>query len=271
LIDRRASETGQHQESSTDRVIAAEQRARDTAKGDEIAGRRDEAAAERDRAAERRERDVAELAAQDGAVGDLAVEELKRLLAEAASDRVQAAQDRRFAAEDRARAANARAEALAALEEAHFDDLTGAYRRGFGEQMIRAEIERARRGDGRLALVVVDVDGLKTVNDTEGHVAGDAMLRDVADAIQANVRSYEPVVRIGGDEFAFTLAGVDQAGAGERCAVIRAELARRPSGARISVGCAEFRPEDDFSDLYWRADAALVAASKRRGRFTRQP
>ena len=114
------------------------------------------------------------------------------------------------------------AEALEALESTHFDDLTDAYRRGFGAHMLRAEIERARRRDGRLVVALVDVDGLKAVNDMEGHFAGDEILRQVVVAIRANIRSYEPVVRLGGDEFAFTMAGVDLNGARERCTLIQA-------------------------------------------------
>jgi diguanylate cyclase (GGDEF)-like protein len=117
----------------------------------------------------------------------------------------------------------------------------------------------------------VDVDGLKAVNDTEGHFAGDELLRDVVTAIRANVRSYEPVVRLGGDEFAFTLAGMDLNGARERCAVIQAELARSPSRARITFGCTGLRADDDLSGLYRRADCALVEARKRRSRITSQP
>jgi diguanylate cyclase (GGDEF)-like protein len=239
--------------------------------------RRDTVAAERDRAAEQRDQQIAKLnrVGRNGSAGDQAqrvADQLQRLLAEAASDRARAAADRELAANDRARAAQERAEALEALEDAHFDDLTRAHRRGFGEQLLRAEIDRARRRDGRLVLVMVDVDGLKAVNDTEGHFAGDELLRDVVSAIRANIRSYEPIVRLGGDEFAFTIAGVGLNGARDRCTLIQAELARRPSGACVTFGCTGLRPDDDLSELHRRADIALVEARKRRSsRITSSP
>lgn len=272
MIRERAS--GREREAaSTDRVQAVEKHARDAARRDELADRRDEAAAMRDRAAERRDRRIGELESlrNDGNTDHEVVGQLKGLLAGAASDRARAAADRALAAEDRARAAEERAEAIEALESTHFDDLTDAYRRGFGAHMLRAEIERARRRDGRLVVAMVDVDGLKAVNDMEGHFAGDEILRQVVVAIRANIRSYEPVVRLGGDEFAFTMAGVDLNGARERCTLIQAELARRPNRPRITFGCTGLRPGDDLTELYRRADVALVEARKRRSRITHQP
>jgi diguanylate cyclase (GGDEF)-like protein len=259
--------SGRQRESATaDRVHEAEEHVRDAARRDQLAEKRDAAAAERDLAAERRDRSISELESVRNGNGDAkVVHKLKRLLAGAASDRGRAAADRRLAAEDRARAAEERAEALEALECTHFDDLTEAYRRGFGESMLCAEIERAHRRQGRLVLATVDVDGLKAVNDTEGHFAGDELLREVVAAIRANIRSYEPVVRLGGDEFAFVMADVDLNGARERCTVIQADLARRPSHARISFGCTGLRADDDLSEMYRRADVALVEARKRRG------
>ena len=245
------------------RVNAAEEHAREAARRDELAKGRDIDAAERDRAAEMRDHEIAGVEASvspDGPVTEGLRRQLQALLAEAAADRAAAANDRRFAAQDRARSAEDWASALAALRVAHFDDLTGAHRRGFGEDLFRAEIHRARRSGAPLALVIVDVDGLKEVNDREGHLAGDALLQDLVAAIRAYVRPYEPIVRLGGDEFAFTIAGVDRTGAEERCAAICADLASRPSQGRITVGISELCHGDDFVELSRRADSALIAA-----------
>jgi len=245
------------------RVNAAEEQARDAARRDELANARDTDSAERDRAAETRDHEIAEVEASsspDGPVTEGLRRQLQALLAEAAADRAAAASDRRLAAQDRARSAEERALALAALRVAHFDDLTGAHRRGFGEDLFRAEMHRARRSGAPLALVIVDVDRLKDVNDRQGHLAGDTLLQDLVGAIRTHVRPYEPIVRLGGDEFAFTIAGVDRAGAEERCAEICADLARRPSHGRITVGIAELCDADDFVDLSRRADSALIAA-----------
>lgn len=249
------------------RVSDAEQLAREGDDRDREAARRDGAAAARDRAAEGRDR---EWASRNGSLqGAAALErlltEVKMIRAQAAADRDSAEDDRRLAARDRERASRERADLLEALRRAHFDDLTGAHRRSFGEQALRAEIERARRSDGRLALGFVDVDGLKEVNDSDGHLAGDRLLCDVVEAIRSNIRSYEPVIRLGGDEFAFAMSGSDGEGMRERCAVIKADLGRRPAGGTITIGVAELRPEDDLSDLFHRADAALLRARAERG------
>jgi diguanylate cyclase (GGDEF)-like protein len=250
------------------RVQAAEERSREAEMWDVLADRRDAEAEERDRAAERRDREVASAETALAADADGPLTRLlgaaARLRAAAAVDREQAANDRRLAARDRARAAVERRQALGALHDAQFDDLTGAHRRGAGEEALRAEIERARRADGRLVLGIVDVDGLKQVNDTAGHLSGDALLRDLVAAIRGNVRSYEPVVRLGGDEFAFAIGEIGTDGMAERCTVIRADFARRPNGGSFTVGVAELRPEDELSDLLERADAALLGARSRR-------
>jgi diguanylate cyclase (GGDEF)-like protein len=245
------------------RVHEAEVHAREAVSRDELATGRDVDAAERDRAAEMRDHEIAgveESISPDGPVTEALRHQLQALLADAAADREAAANDRRLAARDRVRSAAERASALEALQVAHFDDLTGVHRRGFGEDMLRGEMDRARRSDGRLTLVMVDVDGLKDVNDKQGHLAGDALLQDLVAAIRAHVRSYEPIVRLGGDEFAFAIAGVDRTGAEERCAAICADLATRPSQGRITVGISLLDDGDDFADLLRRADSGLVAA-----------
>lgn len=245
------------------RVNEAEEHAREAGRRDELAKGRDTDAAERDRAAETRDHEIAAVekaVSPDGPVTEGLRRHLQALLAEAAADRAAAASDRRLAARDRARSAEDWASALAALRVAHFDDLTGAHRRGFGEDLFRAEIHRARRSGAPLALVIVDVDGLKDVNDRKGHLAGDALLQDLVAAIRVHVRPYEPIVRLGGDEFAFTIAGVDRTGAEGRCAAICADLASRPSQGRITVGISELCDGDDFAELSQRADSALIAA-----------
>jgi diguanylate cyclase (GGDEF)-like protein len=252
---------------TTRRVGAAERLARDGAKRDEEAARRDLAAAARDRAAEGRDRELTRLAESlEGAnAGERLRAETKRFQAQAAADRASAADDRRLAARDRERASRERAQALEALRCAHFDELTGAHRRGFGEELLRGEIERARRGDGRLAIAFVDVDRLKEVNDSEGHLAGDRLLCEVVRAIRSNIRSYEPIIRLGGDEFAFAMSGFGADDMRERCAVIRAELAQGPSGGTVTIGIAELEPGDELKDLLRRADESLVEA-RRSGR-----
>ena len=118
------------------------------------------------------------------------------------------------------------------------------------------ELERAHRTGGQLVLAFLDVDGLKAVNDSEGHLAGDALLRLVGDTIRANVRSYDVIVRYGGDEFVCALVDASIESAAERFLRVNAELG---SGQRasISVGLAELSERDSLDDLIARADAAL--------------
>jgi diguanylate cyclase (GGDEF)-like protein len=246
---------------------AAEERVREARNRDELAGQRDETAESRDRAADERDRvmmDLEQSVVDEGATPDWVVKYGRQLRHEAAADRTAAAEDRRLAAEDRVRAAADRAEAVELLHESQLDELTGAYRRSLGERVLTDEVERARRSGDGLVLVAMDVDGLKQVNDTRGHRAGDDLLRDVVAAVRANIRSYEPIVRIGGDEFLFTMAGVDRSGAVERSAVIRADLARRPSEGRLTLGLAELGKYDELEDLIQRADAELIEARRTR-------
>jgi GGDEF domain-containing protein len=114
------------------------------------------------------------------------IRQLDELSAVAAAARARAAGDRERAAQDRATAARERARLEAELRMAHLDQLTGTYHREMGQMALSQEIDRARRADGRLVVAFVDVDGLKAVNDIDGHAAGDRVLQLVARAIRTN-------------------------------------------------------------------------------------
>ena len=151
-----------------------------------------------DRAAEGRDRAAA---VQEGTPGGSSRSEREQ----AADDREAGARDRVEASRDRERAAHDRSDAARERAEAGVDVLTGALARGRGLLDLRREIARARRSDGRLVLAFVDVDGLKPINDLQGHAVGDALLRDVAVVMRTALRSYDLVVRYGGDEFSARL------------------------------------------------------------------
>jgi diguanylate cyclase (GGDEF)-like protein len=182
----------------------------------------------------------------------------------AANDRARAAEDRAQAAADRERAAEVRAETTAELRRAHVDELTGAFRRGSGEEALQGEIDRARRSNTGLVLAFVDVDGLREVNNREGHSAGDDLLRNVVLAIRSKIRSFEPIVRFGGDEFVCAVAGLDLDQAGERFAEVQDSLSESSGGAALSVGLAELREEETLADVIERADAALLESRRAR-------
>jgi diguanylate cyclase (GGDEF)-like protein len=229
---------------------------------------RDNAATARDRAAE--EREFAE--GPGGAEYEAAIKHAAQVRAQAAADRKRAAADRHEAmidrtaaaldrvraAKDREHAAVDRHEALAELDRAHTDDLTGAHRRGAGEAALQGELERARRAGHGLVLAFVDVDDLKATNDRDGHAAGDARLRDVVNAMRSKIRSYEPIVRYGGDEFLCSFAGIGIAEVRTRFAEIETILADGNQYGSMSVGLAELESDDTLQDLINRADKALI-------------
>jgi diguanylate cyclase (GGDEF)-like protein len=163
---------------------------------------------------------------------------------------------------DRANAARVRARLEAELHSAHLDQLTGAYRREMGRLALSHEIERARRSDGRFVLAFVDVDGLKVVNDRDGHAAGDRVLESVVRAIRTRLRSFDPVIRYGGDEFVCGLSGTDLAQAERRFDSIGVAI-EADTPVSISVGLAALAVGETADDLTERADAAMLEVKAR--------
>jgi diguanylate cyclase (GGDEF)-like protein len=176
----------------------------------------------------------------------------------AAEDRAQAARDREQAARDRAQAQNDRDALLRQLALAETDVLTGARTRGPGLADLDLEIDRARRTSGELVVAYVDVVGLKAVNDTHGHSAGDEMLQSVVRAIRGQLRSYDLIVRLGGDEFLCVMSGATIEEARGRVDAVRARLAANPDHQyEIGVGFALLEPAESAAQLIERADAEL--------------
>jgi diguanylate cyclase (GGDEF)-like protein len=246
---------------------------------------RDAAAAARDRAAEELEiaqrpggpeyeaaiKHAGEVRIRAAADRDLAAADRKEAAddrAEATLDRGRAAKDREHAAMDREHAAMDRRQAQVELERTNSDDLTGAYRRRTGEMVLQGELDRARRSGGGLVLAFVDVDGLRATNNQEGHAAGDARLREVVSAMRSKIRSYEPIVRHGGDEFLCSFAGVSIADVRARFDEIKLVLKDRDHSGSISVGLAELQADDTLQDLINRADETLIDGRGRSGRRT---
>ena len=121
------------------------------------------------------------------------------------------------------------------------DELTGARRRGVGLEELQREIERSRRTGGNLVAVYVDVDNLKSVNDGLGHGAGDELLCEVVDGLKRHVRSYDLVVRLGGDEFLCALPDVSLEDAHARFDELNDELHEGSMEGSVSVGFAALR------------------------------
>ena len=154
------------------------------------------------------------------------------------------------------------------------DHLTGLPNRREGEGRLAKDLERARRGPGRLTVAVIDVDKFKIINDTHGHHAGDECIRHVADVVRRNVREGDWLARWGGDEFVLGLWDASvfaspEAVLGRINAALRESPVRLSGGEEIvlgvSVGAHRYAGEDDPRELLAKADAAMYQA-KREGR-----
>lgn len=145
-------------------------------------------------------------------------------------------------------------------QQAYLDALTGLLNRRALERDLRREIGRATRHRRRFTVVLVDLDGLKIVNDRGGHAAGDAQLRLLARALEQALRVGDAAYRIGGDEFVIVLPETSED-------TLHAVLARvREAGApAFSCGAAQF-PDDglEVDTLLIRADELLLAAKAAR-------
>lgn len=155
-------------------------------------------------------------------------------------------------------------------QQALTDGLTGLYTHRLFQEKLDEEIEWAERHDQEIVLVMVDCDNFKTYNDTLGHPAGDALLKEVASLLKDKVRSVDIVCRYGGDEFALLLKQTRKEDAIRMCERIREAFQLRFGGNSVqvtsSIGLACF-PRDAISkkDLAKAADDALYVA-KRGGR-----
>jgi diguanylate cyclase (GGDEF)-like protein len=144
------------------------------------------------------------------------------------------------------------------------DPLTRLYNRRHIDARLAEEIERARRHATPAALLLLDVDHLKEINDRDGHEAGDAALRLVADTLRGTSRATDLPARYGGDEFVVLLPSTTANQAAELAERIHAALRARPAKApvTVSIGVADVAPGGASSPaaLFEAADAALYTA-----------
>jgi diguanylate cyclase (GGDEF)-like protein len=251
------------EQSTQARVGAAHQR-------DLIAATRDVEAVSRDQAADAR--DAAMAARDDSAAGGRrrvsgaqtaprAAEQRQR----AAEQRALSAGDRRASAGDRELAVVERHRTLAELDAlarqlalAERDPLTGARTRAAGLADLDRELERCRRTSCTLVIVYVDVVGLKALNDSAGHAAGDELVKRVASRIAERLRPYDLIVRVGGDEFLCAMPNMTLAGARARFASVMAVLAGTSEPSEISVGFSQFAAGDTALEVIARADKEMI-------------
>ena len=169
-------------------------------------------------------------------------------------------------------ASQAQLETLHAM--ATVDSLTGFFLRDYFFSRLEEEDERARRYGGGFALLMLDLDGFKEINDRHGHLAGDRFLSEISATIRDQLRAADVACRYGGDEFCLLLPQTARAGAHAIAERIRAAVSRRTVGVdghplrvTVSIGLALFPDHDagDVESLMRRSDEALYQA-KRTGR-----
>lgn len=166
-----------------------------------------------------------------------------------------------------------------AVTTAMIDPLTGLNNRGAMAVTLNREMDRMRRHGQDMSILMVDIDNFKELNDRYGHLAGDDVLRQVAQLIDNTIRGCDACFRFGGEEFLVMLTDSNLPLArlvAERLRHTVCEQARAPgpqSPVTISVGVAHFDNESDWPELVERADRALYQA-KQQGRnrvVTHQP
>lgn len=153
---------------------------------------------------------------------------------------------------------------------ARHDCLTGLFNYRWAREALAREVNRAERYHSALAVLLVDLDDLKVINDVHGHLAGDQALRHVADRIRHVLRRMDAAARIGGDEFLLVLPHTDQSGAQfvarrlQASFALPADLAegvRMP--VRASIGPAIWQPGWTVQQLWDAADQAMYAFKRR--------
>jgi diguanylate cyclase (GGDEF)-like protein/PAS domain S-box-containing protein len=161
-----------------------------------------------------------------------------------------------------------RAEALqetrlrVAQAQARSDELTGLANRRVWDAQLPREIARARRSGGPLSIAMIDLDGLKQLNDTEGHQAGSNAIKQAASAWSSLLRASDVLARFGGDEFAVIMPDCEIGDALVAAERLRAAVGPRPTA---SIGVAQWDGHQGAPELMERADEALYDA-KRAGR-----
>jgi diguanylate cyclase (GGDEF)-like protein/PAS domain S-box-containing protein len=166
-----------------------------------------------------------------------------------------------------------RASAERIWHQANFDELTGLPNRHMFRDRLAQEMRKADRGATFVALLFIDLDHFKEVNDRLGHAVGDALLAEAARRVKACVRATDTLARLGGDEFTVVLAGLERVGSVDRIAQAIVDTLSRPfelagehAGVSASVGIALY-PADarELAELLSHADQAMYA-SKNAGR-----
>lgn len=154
---------------------------------------------------------------------------------------------------------------ISLVRQAGHDGLTGCFARSSGEELLDIQFHIASRSGAPLSVIFADLDNFKKVNDSFGHDAGDLVLKAAADALHANLRTGDILLRWGGEEFAIILPGTDCATADKVIARLREQgMGLRPDGNRLtaSFGIAERLTDqaEDWRQLMEIADQRMYQA-----------
>jgi diguanylate cyclase (GGDEF)-like protein len=147
-------------------------------------------------------------------------------------------------------------------ELAILDPLTGLYNRRFGEDYLRTEIARSERTGDPLAVVLLDLNDFKSINDRHGHFAGDLVLKEFAHRLKKATRGSDIAVRLGGDEFLVVLTECPPEKIElvlSRLMDVQVEFGNEKIPVFCSNGWAQYQAHDKAEELVRRADAALYA------------
>jgi diguanylate cyclase (GGDEF)-like protein len=164
---------------------------------------------------------------------------------------------------------------LQARAEAGTDPVAGCMNRRAMRQRLHEEIGRAARTDSPLTCLLLDLDNFKSVNDIHGHQAGDAVLREVAQALQGEFRAFDRVARYGGDEFVVILPNTDMQNAAAAAQRALESLSKLRSfgntmGVGASIGVAQWHAPMSTEELLRACDLALLRSKRDgKGRVTR--
>ena len=151
-------------------------------------------------------------------------------------------------------------------QRARTDALTGLHNREGLDRRLEEEVARARRYELELSLVMIDVDGLKELNDNQGHLAGDRVLVALSQFLEHFVRRSDVVARFGGDEFTLVLPGTNGRSADRVLERLRAEIESQVEIPGISAGRATLRPGESAEVLLARADEEMYRWKRRPAR-----
>ena len=160
---------------------------------------------------------------------------------------------------------------LGARHDAAIDELTGCLNRRAALARLGEEIARAQRTRSPVSCLMLDIDNLKRINDTFGHLEGDRVLREAGASLRGQLRAYDLAARYGGDEFLVLLPAVGEHAAAQAATRMRTAVARiiSPADANaqipvsVTFGAATSRPGDVPNTLLQRADQALLNAKRR--------